>query len=322
MKARLRKYDPERDFLRIRDFFVETYQMSGRLINWRIERWNYARYFVAPLLGAHGAEHPNVEGSKQAIRFWEDTVGVWENGAGEIAGVVNIEHPATWHLEFGQVFLQRHPKYEFLLEEMLDYAEENLANEEKNQIVIFVYDYDRTFQELLRQRGYQKDAEHPWHDSEFVIEGELPEQTLPTGYAIRSMADENDVERRRKIFGLGFNHPDPKEWPTAFAYEELQRAPDYRKELDLYVAEPDGEYAACCIAWYDGLNRMGILEPVATHPDFRCRGFGRAVVMEGVRRVAALGAETVQVGSGQAFYEAIGFKKKFLGYCWIKEFLE
>jgi len=295
--------------------------MSGRLINWRIERWNYARYFVAPFLGAYGSEHPNVEGSQQAIRFWEDTVGVWENGAGEIAGVVNIEHPVTSHPDFGEVFFQRHPQYEFLLEEMLDYAEENLANKEKNRIVAFAYDYDGAFQELLRRRGYQKDAERPGYGSEFFIK-ERPEQTLPTGYAIRSMADENDVERRRKIFGLGFNHPDPKEWPTAFAYEELQRAPDYRRELDLYVVNPDGEYVACCIAWYDDLNRMGILEPVATHPDFRRRGFGRAVVMEGVRRVAALGAETVQVGSGQPFYEAIGFQKKFMGYCWTKELSE
>lgn len=320
MKVRLRAYEPDRDFGRIRDFLAETYQMNGRPLNWRIERWNYARYFVAPFLGAYDSEHPNVKGSEQAIRFWEDTVRVWENGAGEIAGVVNIEHPVISHPDFGEVFLQRHPRYECLLEEMLDYAEENLANKEKNQIIAFAYDYDGAFQELLRQRGYQKDTERPGYDSEFVIEGKLPEQNLPTGYVIRSMADENDVERRRTIFGLGFNHPDPKEWPTVFSYEELQRAPDYRKGLDLYVVGPDGEYVACCIAWYDGLNQMGILEPVATHPDFRRRGFGRAVVMEGIRRVAALGAETVQVGSGQAFYEAIGFKKKSVGYCWTKKF--
>jgi hypothetical protein len=72
MRAKLRKYDPERDFLRIRDFLAETYQMSGRLINWRIERWNYARYFVAPFMGAYGSETSDVEGSKQAICFWLD----------------------------------------------------------------------------------------------------------------------------------------------------------------------------------------------------------------------------------------------------------
>jgi hypothetical protein len=41
--------------------------------------------------------------------------------------------------------------------------------------------------------------------------------------------------------------------------------------------------------------------------------------MEGIRRVAALGAEKVCVGSGQPFYEAIGFWKKHSGYTWTRE---
>ena len=65
---------------------------------------------------------------------------------------------------------------------------------------------------------------------------------------------------------------------------------------------------------------MGILEPVGTHPDYRLRGFGRAVVMEGVRRVATLGAEKVWVGSGQQFYEAIGFHKEYVSHTWTKKF--
>jgi predicted N-acetyltransferase YhbS len=63
---------------------------------------------------------------------------------------------------------------------------------------------------------------------------------------------------------------------------------------------------------------MGFFEPVSTHPDFRRRGFGRAVVMEGIRRIAAVGAEKARVGSGQPFYEAIGFRRKYIGYPWTK----
>jgi predicted N-acetyltransferase YhbS len=65
---------------------------------------------------------------------------------------------------------------------------------------------------------------------------------------------------------------------------------------------------------------MGIFEHVATHLDFRRRGFGRAVMMEGLRRIAALGATRAWVGSGQEFYAAIGFQKKYVCYNWIKEF--
>jgi len=114
---------------------------------------------------------------------------------------------------------------------------------------------------------------------------------------------------RREIFGRAFNHPHPAEWPSAFSYEELQKAPDYRKDLDLYVIGPDGMYVACCIVWYDSYNRAGILEPVGTHPDFRGHGLGKEVVLEGIRRAAALGADKVWVGSGSGSMRKLGFKK-------------
>jgi GNAT superfamily N-acetyltransferase len=302
MKEKLRKYNPEQDFGRIRDFLVETYLASEKPYNWGFERWNWARY------------HPSMfEGdSEQKIRFWEDAVGIWENDEGEIVGIVSAEAP-----RLGEAFFQRHPKYTFLLDEMLDYAEETLIDEAKNTLRIYVYDHDELLQTLVQKRGYQQDVEHPGYDSEFVIE-EPPEPKLPEGYAVQSMAQENDLAKRCKVQGLGFNHWDPSEWMTVFAYKEVQKAPDYRKDLDLYVVGPDGEFVSSCIVWHDEYNRMGFFEPVSTHPDFRRRGFGKAVVMEGIRRIAALGAEKARVGSGQPFYEAIGFRKKCIGYPWTR----
>jgi len=303
----------------IRDFLVSTYQAFGQPLNWRIERWNYARYFVAPRLGTYGQKEPHLEDGLKAIRFWEASIGVWENDDNDIVGVVNLEYPDPEHPGFGEAFFQRHPQYTFLLDEMLDYAEATLVNKRTGTLHVYIDDHDAPFQALVHGRGYQKDAEDFGFDSEFVIEA-LPEPNLPDGYAIQSMAQENNIELRREIFGRAFNHPDPADWPSAFAYEELQQAPDYRKDQDLYVVDPDGKYASCCIVWYDSDNRMGILEPVGTHPDFRRRGLGREIVMEGIRRAAALGADSVWVGSGQRFYEAIGFQKRYVSYRWTKKF--
>ncbi|MGB7061483.1 MAG: GNAT family N-acetyltransferase [Candidatus Zixiibacteriota bacterium] len=319
MRVRLRRYKPEQDFLRIRDFLVDTYHVFERPLNWRLERWNYARYFVAPFLGTYGQKEPNLEDSLKAIRFWEDTIGVWENDDNEIVGVVNMEHPDPEHPGYGEAFLQRHPKYTLLLGDMLDYAERTLINKKTNTLHIYVYDYDEPLQELVQQRGYGKDAERARYDSELIIR-DLPEQRLPEGYMMQSMAQENNIESRCEVFGRAFNHSDPAEWPSDFSYEELQRAPDYRKDLDISVMGPDGNYVACCITWYDSYNRMGILEPVGTHPDFRGLGLGREVVFDGIRRAANLGAEIVQVGSGQRFYEEIGFQRKYVSYRWTKKF--
>jgi predicted N-acetyltransferase YhbS len=78
----------------------------------------------------------------------------------------------------------------------------------------------------------------------------------------------------------------------------------------------------CCIIWFDDVNNIGFFEPVCTHPNFRRQGFGREVMMEGIRRVAALGTTTAYVGSSQEFYNAIGFQMKYATYNWIKEFRE
>lgn len=311
MKARFRKYQPDPDFLRIRDLLVGARQAFDQLPNWDLCRWNYARYFVAPLLGGWWYQSED-----EGIRFWEDTVGVWEDDQGDVVGVAHVENP-----RYGEVFFQRHPQHTDpgLLAEMLDYVEEFLVDREKKMLQVYIYEHDEAFQALARQRGYRPDTEHPAFDSEFLT-AELPEFTLPAGYVFGSMAQENDVERRRKVLGLGFDHPDPAGWATVSTYEELQRAPDYRKDLDLYVVGPDGEYVSCCVVWRDAVNRMGTLEPVCTHPDFRRQGFGRAVVLEAIRRVAALGVERVGVGSGQPFYEAIGFRKRYTGHTWTKEF--
>jgi predicted N-acetyltransferase YhbS len=155
----------------------------------------------------------------------------------------------------------------------------------------------------------------------YTITGEVPPSTLPEGYQIRSMAAEgSDIDRRRKAFGVAFNHPDPKDWPSRLSYEGLQQAPNYRADLDIYVVAPDGEYAAFCIGWWDEVNKIASLEPVGTAPEHRRKGLARAAVYEAIRRSAALGAERIFLGSDQEFYLAIGFELALPAHHWVKKF--
>lgn len=307
----MRSYKAERDFMRVRDFLSETFRATERPLNWRIERWNYARYFVAPMIGAYGKEPTTAEDSLDAIRRWEATNRVWEDD-GELVAVVCSEHP-----DLGDAYLLRRPGYDAWLAEMLDYAESALVHPQHGTLTVFAYDYDAALEALLAARGYEKQTEHPGYDSVFEI-GELPKPQLPEGFTLQSMADENDIEKRREAFGRGFNHQRPVEWPTAFSYRELQKAPDYHPAQDLTIVGPEGNHVSFCIVWYDNHNQIGSLEPVGTHPDYRRRGLAREVVLEAIRRVAALGATEVWVGSGQHFYEAVGFDKALVSYAWKK----
>jgi GNAT superfamily N-acetyltransferase len=312
MTTRLREYEPSHDFIRVRDFLINTFGTFDKPLNWRLERWNYARYFTAPYLCKDEVITPDK--SRIAIRFWEGCIGIWDDDSDGIVGVVHTEHP--W---LGDAFIQRHPRHTHLLGEMLDFAESNLINKEKQSLRLFVYEHDRELLSLLRERGYRRADEQMDFDQEYVIE-KTPRPNLPDGYTMMSMADKNDLYGRGRAFGLGFNHPEPIHWAPVHVYAELQRAPDYRKDLDLYVVASDGDIASFCIMWYDARNRIGCLEPVGTVPKYRRLGLAREVIHEGLRRISTLGAERVIVGGGNEFYSSIGFEKTITCYGWTKEF--
>jgi predicted N-acetyltransferase YhbS len=320
MTTRTKTYDPENDFLRVRDFLKATYAQFPFPCNWGLERWNYARYFVAPMLGAYGTEDGTPEGSLKAIRLWEDLVRIWEDDAGEIVGVTCIEHPDPKSRQYGEIFLQRHPERLDLLEEMIVFGEETYVNPDLNRVYIWAYDDDANLIGVIRQRGFARREEPCSHHLEYVI-GDLPPQNLPEGFRLQSMADENDIEKRREIFGRGFNHEDPKDWPSAFAYKELQKAPDYHFENDLVIIAPDGTYVACCLVWYDDVNRVAHLEPLGTHPDYRRKGLATQIQLAALRRAKNLGATRMPMTGGfEPFYRAFGFEERRAEHPWVKEF--
>lgn len=327
MGTRFRKYRPD-GFLRVRDFLVANYRRFEYSVNWDMVRWNYARYFCAPMIGAWGLGEeqekiPDTSGKKseEAVLFWESSIGVWENEKAEIVGVVCPDEYVPWHPCFGEAALQRCPEYEHLLPEMLEYAEKtfvgkgarNTLNTSRNTTRIYAGEHDKVLQDAARARGFVREEKPCLYYMEFDL-GDIPDSTLPQGYRFVTMAENNDIEKRREVLGLSFRHPDPADWATAYSYKELQKAPDYRKERDIVIERPDGKWVACTIAWFDSCNKIGTLEPVGAVQ----LGMGREVVLEGLRRLRDLGAEVAHMDSGLKFYEKIGFRKKFGIYRWVK----
>jgi len=318
MTARMRSYNPDRDFIRVRDFLKETYCAFSHPYNWGLERLNYARYFVAPMLGSEGTDVGTPEGSLKAIELWESLIRIWEDTNGRIIGVTCIEHPHPQHSGFGEIFIQRHPDHADLVADMVAVGEELYIDPNRNRVHMWAFDSDEALNRVLQDRGYVRkdESENPYLTYTF---GNVPETSLPEGYRQQTMADENDIDKRREIFGRGFDHEDPKEWPSAFSYHELQRAPDYRKENDLVIVAPNSDYAACAIIWHDDVNKVGHLEPLSTHPEHRRKGLAEQILCEGIRRLQALGSTWMPMENcGEPFYHAFGFIEKGMQHAWIK----
>ena len=98
----------------------------------------------------------------------------------------------------------------------------------------------------------------------------------------------------------------------------MQSAPGFRKDLTIVVEAPDGHFVSYSGTWFEPTNGYAYVEPVATDPDYRRRGLGKAAVLEGIRRCGELGARVAYVGSDLAFYMAIGFVKMHTSQCWTR----
>jgi len=321
MKTGLRAYNPQQDFLRIRDFLVETFSLYQRPFNWLIDHWNFCRYFALPVHSYYNSRHFSVptrphQSIRDELPLWEATIGIWENERGQIVGVVNSENE-----EPGEAWIQIHPDYTFLYDEMVTYVEERLADRADGIGYVKLYvNSGSELEQIAAARGYRKLGYRHTHLEYAIHETSAPQ--LLEGFVIHSVPEEDDVDKRRMAKAIAFGaHYAPSSWPPASAFREMQQAPDYRKDLDLFIVAPNGDYVSFCTIWIDERNQYGVFEPVGTHAEYQGKGFGRALLMEGFRRMARYGARRSFMDSDNEFYRKAGFMETPYTYSpWIKHF--
>jgi len=224
--------------------------------------------------------------------------------------------------EPGEAYIQIHPAYTDLYEEMVRYAETHLADTVGNlgYVKLYIDDANAPLQHLARARGYRR---LPMSTLLFEYRvDEAPEPKLPSDYRILSVIDEDDVEKRRKVKAIAFGaNYAPSAWSPASAFRRMQDAPDYQKNLDLFVVAPNGEYPSFGTVWIDVQNQYGNFEPVGTHVEYRCMGLARAVLYEGFRRMRHYGLTRSYMNSTNTFYLNIGFRRTpYSTSPWIKYF--
>ena len=287
-----RGYRHESDYSRVGAFLVRTYRTSGRHLNWLQPRWEYMHH------------HPLVRGVDLA------PIGLWEED-GEIVGVAHPEHRP------GTVYLERDPARPDLGREMLRYAEGELAlsSDGTRTLRIFIHDADEELGRAALETGYEKDGGYE-EMSRFDMSSPMAEPLVPAGFRIASLADDEDPWKVHRLLWRGFNH-EGEAPPDGIADRELvQSARNFRKELNIVIVAPDGGFASYCGMWYEPHHRVAYVEPVATDPDFRGRGLGRAAVIEGIRRCARAGATVAYVGTAMPFYLSFGFRQLYRTSLW------
>ena len=294
MTVALRRYESPEDYETISKFLINNYQPGNKDGNWLEPAWEYM----------HG--HPYLQPEHLG------KIGIWE----EDGKVVSVTH---YEEGLGDAFFQFKPGYQYLRREMLDYAESHLSTPD-GRLNAFVIDTDPDFTSLVKSRGY---IHQPWGDrpiARFEIPDPFPEISLTEGFRLLSLAEEPDWAKVHKVMWRGFDHGDHPD--MSFDELEMRRkmfdTVTARRDLKVVVAAPDGEFVSICGMFYQPQGRYGYVEPVATDPDYRRMGLGKAAVLEGIRRCVKLGALEAFVGSNQPFYLALGFVVRYITQCWQK----
>ena len=186
MNIQFRQYSNQQDYQRVADFLIEHYQPGNQDGNWIEPAWEYMH------------AHPLLDKASLG------KIGVWED-AGRVVAVAHYE----WRL--GEAFFQFHPAYRHLRQEMLDYAEKYLfgytRKDGRKHLRAYVNDNDPEFIELVRSRGYEKDAEEARPTAMFEIPDPFPQASLPEGFRITTLAEECDWAKVQRVLWRGFDHP-------------------------------------------------------------------------------------------------------------------
>jgi ribosomal protein S18 acetylase RimI-like enzyme len=168
---------------------------------------------------------------------------------------------------------------------------------------------------LLERLGFVRDDWHTLYLSQ-PLRGPIPTVQPPEGFTIRPLAGEAEVEGYVALQRAAFGTTNMTvEWRA-----RTLQAPQYVPELDLVAVAPDGALAAFCICWLsqrghdENGSNAGQVEPIGVRPDLQQRGLGRAILLEGLRRLQAHGATTALIESdgdndpAHGLYESVGFR--------------
>ncbi|HHY58124.1 MAG TPA: GNAT family N-acetyltransferase [Chloroflexi bacterium] len=215
-----------------------------------------------------------------------------------------------------------HPAHREIEAVMLAWVEAHLAAADaagEMTVTTWAMTQDTLRTRQLEALGYIRTATHLiFHTADLTRP--IPAPDLPPGFMLRSFRGEPEIEARVDVHRSAFH-------PSRMTVEKHRRAmasPTYRQTLDLLVIAPDGAPAACCIVWYDAVNRFGVFEPVGTHQDYRRLGLAKAVLQHGMRLLQELGATSAHVyaaggnAASTALYPAAGFVVSDLNDQWRK----
>lgn len=275
-KIARRPYRSLVDFLKVYQFMLDNYSLD-----WK-----------------RGAPAPFFEYAQ--VLYWTDKTQSHRNAIWEDNG--HIIAFAWYSNAIGEAYLNVSDGYEFLIPEMVDYAEDRLSKEDGSLHLKLSMAQVAVLEEA-HKRGYENVAE--WTEGIYDFSKGPLAYPLPEGFSFEEPG-EYDVKKMIDASWRGFDHDSEPEGGVERGYH-LMAAPHATPELDVVIKNADGQYVCYAGMWLVPENKLAYLEPLCTVPEYRRMGLASAALSELYRRTVVRGA-THMTGGADPFYFSIGYE--------------
>ena len=205
----------------------------------------------------------------------------------------------------GSLMFQVDPDFAELAKDVIEWFDQTT---ETNEQKVTVLETESHLISALEDSLFNPVEETPEVLSKISLDNGPFPVSLPDGFNARHLKGDEDVTNRVEVQRAAFPHSRV----TEESYRDVMNAYPYDSSLDWVIESSDGEFAACCLIWFDEVNKVGLLEPVGADPKFWRMGLGSSVCKLALNALREKGANTAIVvctsPKTHAFYESIGFK--------------
>lgn len=284
---KIRKFNMERDYLKLKDFLTECY-----LENQNMECWLPARY--EDLIFRVDTLYRDERGKLAS----QDYIFIWEENDNIVAVILPDGDSFNTSIKRG---------YEYLFPEMLNVGERELTSlfdaNEQGEIEFLAISHDSlTYQkeELLRN-GYlrQEDGDYDNYqnpqEKEYII-------NLPEGFKL-VFGEDIDDNKKAKACHYGFKPEEDDgilEGPFregALAYQGRKNSSFYKDSFESLIVTDDGDICTYCFCYVDMNTKTAFFEPVCTREKYRRLGLCRAMLQGAINRLKEMGIRAAYINS-------------------------
>jgi mycothiol synthase len=250
---------------------------------------------------------------------------LWEDGYGKLIGFSQMWIPEPEETQDGFLYFRVYPLFrnQGLETEMIAWGEAVMRqiSQERGIPAKLRSGANETTPEriaLLESNGFK--AVRHFFRMERSLHDPIPAPQFPAGFTLRQTNAEVDTTAWVELYNQSFvdhwsHHP-----MTVAEANHWLTSPTYNSALDLVAIAPDGTFAAFCYSEIDlehnarAGRKLGGVHLLGTRRGFRRIGLGRAILLESLNRLKAIGMDTARLGvdtqnpsGARRLYESIGF---------------